>query len=146
MFPTMPRPAPALYTIEGGFDRAAIMRAAWADVHSHIEFHRTVAEMTKKPLNLRKPFASALKDAWKIAKGQRITAERAAAWEIEKPAVLEARRAERVERERKHEEAKAREAAAWAALTDAERQASNDRLAAEIRAIGTLQQPRRRVA
>lgn len=73
-------PAP-LYTA-AGFDKAAIMRAAWAT------FRQTVAELTATthrddlPAYLEGEFAKSLRMAWIVAKREKAEAERAAAIQI----------------------------------------------------------------
>lgn len=108
-----------LYTTNG-FNRSAIMRAAWVRVREQIAYHRSLAGILTVP-SVHKLLSAALKSTWRIARAQRAKAIEAARiaspeYQAELTAKLEARRAAR-------ESEEARQVSAWRSMPVAEREA-----------------------
>ncbi len=72
-----PRP---LLTLDGRYDRSAIMSAAWAMAQAALVPARPIRSYTPPPLpTLREAFADGLRRAWDLARGHRACIEHHAA-------------------------------------------------------------------
>lgn len=112
-------PSPIFHT-SNGFNRSAIMTAAWVQVREQQEYYRSLADILPMPAT-GKLLSDALKAVWRIARGQRAKAVEAA--RIASPEYRAEIEAKRVAAQQAKDAEQAARAARWSAIPAAEREA-----------------------